>query len=135
LVAYRTRLLNSPLSSTNSPVRADPSKSADLDTSALDQELAKIERRLAIDELVARASADAASSVDSYSLIPPAGSVGFAVVHGKPQSFWAAYPSEVGLSTAARPVAAVVIAAATVLLVWITRRRSSQLAAASALLS
>jgi hypothetical protein len=116
IAACRTRLLNSNEESpATAEARIDRAKRFDADTTALDQEVAKIQRRLAVDEFATGVSGDVAFGTDSLTLMAPRGSVTFAVKRGGTPSLSAAYPSDSGRSTVARPMVALLLALAAVL--------------------
>jgi hypothetical protein len=106
---------------TSDPARADSANRAELEISALDQEFAKVNRRLAIDELAASAAADVAAGAGALSPSLAGDSVSFAVERGKALSILAAYPLETGLTSAIRSAIAITIALATGLLAWLAR--------------
>src|SRR5262249_48360260 len=121
--ACRARLLNLQVPAAADAIGADSSKRGDLDASDLDQELAKIERRLGIEAVGARESAHEIETSDSLSSMPSYGSIGCCVSDGKMLSLAAAYPSEAGLPSVARPAAGILISLGTAVFVWYRRRR------------
>jgi hypothetical protein len=105
--------------------RVDSGKRPDVDISALDQEFAKIHRRLAIEELAASASAEGAMAADDLDLLTAHSSVTFAVARARTPSLSLAYPSEAEFSSVTRITVALVLALSTSLLVWRSRRNGA----------
>jgi hypothetical protein len=123
VLTSRNRLVNVLSQSTAADTARSTSKHPEPDVASLDQEFAKINHRLAIEELVAQATIDGGSAPRAFS--PDLRSACFATEHSKAPYLLVAYPSEFGPSSAARPMIALALALASMLLVWINRRTSS----------
>jgi hypothetical protein len=124
--ACRARLLNSSWQfPTTADHRIDSARRPDVDITALDREFAKIQRRLAIEELAARAAADGPLATEDPMLMAPHGSVTFGIERSRAPSLSVAYSSEARPSSVARITVAFMLALSTALLVWFNGRNGA----------